>query len=41
MKRIFIVLFAFGILGTTFSLTSCREKSVVEKVADDVEDAVD
>ncbi len=39
-KRAFILLFAFGILGTT-TFTSCREKSTVEKIADDVEDAVD
>ncbi|RMA57805.1 hypothetical protein BXY75_2611 [Ulvibacter antarcticus] len=39
MRKVFFILFAFGILGT--SLTSCREKSTVEKIADDVEDAID
>ncbi len=43
MKKIFLILFAVGLMGTTF--TGCREKKTVgdkiEDVADDVEDAVD
>lgn len=43
MKRIFLILFAAGLLSTGF--TSCREKKTVgdeiEDVADDIEDAVD
>ena len=42
MKKVCIVLIAAGLLtATATSLVSCREKSTVEKVADDVEDAVD
>lgn len=43
MKKIFLILFAAGLMSTGF--TSCREKKTVgdeiEDVADDVEDAVD
>jgi predicted small secreted protein len=43
MKKIFLILFAAGLLSTGF--TSCREKKTVgdeiEDVADDIEDAVD
>ncbi len=43
MKKVFLILFAAGLMSTGF--TSCREKKTVgdkiEDVADDVEDAVD
>lgn len=43
MKKLFLLLFATGILSTGF--ISCRENKTVaddvEDVADDVEDAVD
>jgi len=43
MKKVFLLLFAAGILSTGF--VSCREKKdagdAIEDVADDVEDAVD
>jgi len=43
MKRLFLILFAIGLMCTSF--TSCREKKTVgdeiEDVVDDVEDAVD
>ncbi len=39
MKKVFILVLALGLLST--SLHSCREKSTVEQIADDVEDAVD
>lgn len=43
MKKTLLVLFAMGILGTSF--ISCREdksvKDKVEDVADDIEDSVD
>jgi predicted small secreted protein len=43
MKKIFLILFAAGLMSTGF--TSCREKKTVgdeiEDVADDIEDAVD
>ncbi|SDW94423.1 hypothetical protein [Aequorivita viscosa] len=43
MKKVLLVLFAAGLLATSF--TSCREKETVgdkiEDVADDVEDAID
>jgi hypothetical protein len=39
MKKLFLLLFVAGLLSTGF--VSCREKSTVEKVVDDVEDAVD
>ena len=39
MKKIFLLVFCLGLLAT--SATSCREKSPIEKVADDVEDALD
>lgn len=44
MKRLFLILFAAGLLSTGF--VSCREtntdaEDAVEDVADDVEDAVD
>ncbi|WP_255419890.1 hypothetical protein [Mesonia sp. K7] len=43
MKKIFLVLFAMGILSTSF--VSCREETkvedAVEDAADDIEDAVD
>tara|TARA_R100001143_G_C3232478_1_gene75367 strand:- start:359 stop:490 length:132 start_codon:yes stop_codon:yes gene_type:complete len=43
MKKVFLVLFAAGLMATSF--TSCRENKTVgdeiEDVADDVEDAVD
>jgi len=43
MKKLFLVLFAAGLMSTSFS--SCRENKTVgdeiEDVADDVEDAVD
>jgi len=39
MKRL-ILLLALT-FTTSIAFTSCREKSTVEKVADDVEDAVD
>lgn len=42
MKRIFLLLFAVGLLSTSF--TSCRDQNTVaddiEDVADDIEDAV-
>lgn len=38
MKKFFVVIMALGLLTGT---VSCREKSTVEKVADDIEDAVD
>lgn len=42
MKKVFTFLLAAGLLtATATSLISCREKSTVEKIADDVEDAVD
>jgi hypothetical protein len=42
MKKIFTILCAVGLFAATAStFTSCREKSTVEKIADDVEDAVD
>ena len=42
MKKVSTFLLAAGLLtATATSFTSCREKSTVEKVADDVEDAVD
>jgi predicted small secreted protein len=37
-KIVFLLVLTFT---TSIVLTSCREKSTVEKVADDVEDAVD
>ena len=37
-KIVFLLALTFA---TSIVLTSCREKSTVEKVADDVEDAVD
>ncbi|AFL79978.1 hypothetical protein Aeqsu_0466 [Aequorivita sublithincola DSM 14238] len=43
MKKVFLILFAAGLMSTGF--TSCREKKTVgdkiEDVADDIEDAVD
>ncbi len=43
MKKVFLILFAVGLMSTGF--TSCREKKTVgdkvEDVADDIEDAVD
>ncbi|WP_262896513.1 MULTISPECIES: hypothetical protein [Aequorivita] len=43
MKKVFLILFAAGLMATSF--TSCREKKTVgdeiEDVADDIEDAVD
>ena len=43
MKKMFLILFAAGLMGTGF--IGCREKKTVgdeiEDVADDVEDAVD
>lgn len=43
MKKVILVLFAAGLLATSF--TSCREKKTlgdeIEEVADDVEDAID
>ncbi|TYP71011.1 hypothetical protein [Aquimarina intermedia] len=43
MKKTLLVLFAMGILGTSF--ISCREdkstKDKLEDVADDIEDSVD
>jgi len=43
MKKIFLILFAAGLMSTSF--VSCREKKTVgdeiEDVADDIEDAVD
>lgn len=43
MKKVILILFAAGLLTTSF--TSCREKKTVgdeiEEVADDVEDALD
>ena len=39
MKKLFLLVFCLGLLAT--SATSCREKSTVEQVADDVEDALD
>ncbi|MDC8000753.1 hypothetical protein POV26_06875 [Aequorivita todarodis] len=43
MKKVFLILFAAGLMTTGFS--SCREKKTVgdkiEDVADDIEDAVD
>ncbi len=43
MKKVFLILFAAGLMTTGF--TSCREKKTVgdeiEDVADDIEDAVD
>ena len=43
MRKVFLVLFAAGLLATSF--TSCREKKTVgdkiEDVADDIEDALD
>lgn len=42
MKRVFTILVAAGlVMATATSFISCREKSTVEKIADDVEDAVD
>ena len=42
MKRFLTLFLAAGLLtATATSFTSCREKSAVEEVADDVEDAVD
>ncbi len=42
MKKVCTFLLAAGLLtATASSFTSCREKSTVEKIADDVEDAVD
>ena len=42
MKKFFSFLLAVGLLtATATTFTSCREKSAVEEVADDVEDAVD
>ncbi|MDN3724571.1 hypothetical protein QRD02_09260 [Aequorivita sp. SDUM287046] len=42
MKKVFLILFAAGLMATSFS--SCRENKTiaddVEDVADDVEDAV-
>ncbi len=38
MKRFFVAIMALGLLTGT---VSCREKSTIEKVADDVEDAID
>ena len=37
-KIVFLLALTFT---TSIALTSCREKSTAEKVADDVEDAVD
>lgn len=42
MKKIFLILFAAGLMATSF--TSCREKTTGEKiedVADDVADDID
>ncbi|HLW31947.1 MAG TPA: hypothetical protein VKX40_06780 [Aequorivita sp.] len=43
MKKLFLILFAVGLMTTGF--TSCREKKTIaddiEDVADDIEDAVD
>lgn len=39
MKKLIVLLLLAGFFTTSF--TSCREKSTVEKVADDVEDAID
>jgi hypothetical protein len=43
MKKVFLILFAAGLMSTSF--ISCRENKTVaddiEDVADDVEDAVD
>ncbi len=43
MRKVFLILFAAGLMSTGF--TSCREKKTVgdkiEDVADDIEDAVD
>ncbi len=43
MKKVFLILFAVGLMSTSF--ISCRENKTVgdeiEDVADDVEDAVD
>lgn len=43
MKKVFLILFAAGLMSTSF--TSCRENKTVgdeiEDVADDIEDAVD
>lgn len=43
MKKVFLVLFAAGLMSSSF--ISCREQNTVgdeiEDVADDVEDAVD
>ena len=42
MKKVFTFLLAAGLLtAAATSFISCREKSTVEKIADDVEDAVD
>ena len=38
MKKFFVVVMALGLLT---GAVSCREKSTVEKIADDVEDAID
>lgn len=42
MKKVFLILFAAGLMSTSF--TSCREKKTVgdkvEDVADDIKDAV-
>ncbi len=39
MKKVFLILFAFGLIGTSF--TSCREKTTGEKVEDVVDDIGD
>ena len=43
MKKYFLILFAVGLMSTSF--TSCREKKTVaddiEDVADDIGDAID
>ncbi|AEE18776.1 hypothetical protein JM84_0878 [Dokdonia sp. Hel_I_63] len=43
MKRIFLSLTLVALLGTSFTLTSCRENKTVEVSTDndDVEDAMD
>ncbi len=44
MKRIFLSLALVALLGTSFTLTSCRENKTVEVSTDngdDVEDAMD
>ncbi len=43
MKKVFLILFAAGLMASSF--TSCRDNKTagdeIEDVADDVEDAVD